>query len=198
MVQTWIIPKDTAPNVAIQTGKDRSVCGSCPLRPIETRGTDKPMCYVTSSGGMRMITNIWKSYQAGAIPHIRDTSDYILSGHQVRLGSYGEPTAVPLLTSHPYLFYASHIIGYTHRWRECDQDWQHYLMASVESEEERVRAKEMGWRTFRIRGNTDSVLRGEVVCPASLEGGRKLTCSECMHCDGQARLKHGDVVIIAH
>ncbi len=47
MWQTWIMRSDIEPHTAVKTGDDYSVCGECPLRPLNYKknGLPKP-CYV--------------------------------------------------------------------------------------------------------------------------------------------------------
>lgn len=58
-------------------------------------------------------------------------------------------------------------------------------MASVDTENEFEAARALGWRTFRVR-LTSALMPGEIVCPASQEGGHKTTCIDCRICSGHA------------
>ena len=71
-------------------------------------------------------------------------------------------------------------------------------MASADSEEDRILAKSLGFRTFRIRTKDEPVLKSEFVCPASEEGGKRKLCVECKACDGGVNTRKGDPVIIVH
>ena len=62
-------------------------------------------------------------------------------------------------------------------------------MASVESDEKiakllRSHAKA---RYFRVREPGAPLARGEMQCPASVEVGHRLTCSECGVCAGRSK-----------
>jgi hypothetical protein len=196
MVMTWIIRKDVAPHLALHSGQDESVCGQCPLRPFTAKGTGNPLCYASCSGGRAGIVNIYRSYEMGNIPTLLPSQSMeLLRGKKVRVGAYGDPAAIPYMRWAFLLHFTEATIGYTHQWRTCDGRFRNWLMASVDSEEERREAKEMGWRTFRIGSSRQT---GEVVCPGSVEAGRILTCSACLHCDGWRTERKSDVVIAPH
>lgn len=55
----------------------------------------------------------------------------------------------------------------------------------------------LGWRTFRVRGEHESLHVDEVICPASEEAEHSTTCLDCQLCRGQDR-KARSVAIIAH
>jgi hypothetical protein len=86
---------------------------------------------------------------------------------------------------------------YTHRWDRCDPFFKNISMASCDSEQDRIRAKADGWRTFRVRGGSEPMMPGEFVCPASAEGGKVADCATCRLCSGGAS-KAKDPVIFAH
>lgn len=198
-MQTWILRADVAPHEALHSGEDRSVCGDCPLRPLTAKGTGKPLCYATCSGGRGAIVNLWRSFDAGNIPEYRpDEAAEMLLGRQVRIGSYGDPAAIPLPVWESLIRKCAGAIGYTHQWRTCPPEYAALVMASVETPEGRKEARERGYRTFRIRQGGNPKLRDEVVCPGSAEAGKKLTCGACMACSGTASGRRSDIVIIAH
>src|SRR5690242_8647967 len=136
MVQTWIFRSDQEPNAALQSGEDASVCGDCPLRPITAKGTGGPICYATCSGGRAGIVNVYRSWAMGNIPLVAvEEAARLLSDKQVRLGSYGDPAAVPLPVWDAILEGASGWIGYTHQWdRPANMaGYRRFCMASVET-----------------------------------------------------------------
>ena len=122
----------------------------------------------------------------------------MLADRQVRIGSYGDPAAIPLSVWTDLLSQSAGSIGYTHQWRTCAPEYSALVMASVETPEGRAEAKARGYRTFRIRETEETKLPGEVVCPGSAEAGKKLTCGACMACDGRQTGRRSDIVIIAH
>ncbi len=199
MIQTWILREDVAPHDALHSGEDSSVCGDCVLRPFTAKGTGQPVCYASCSGGRAGIVNIWRSYEMGNIPLVSpEEAAELLRGRLVRLGSYGDPAAIPIGVWQRMLKSCAGSIGYTHQWRTCDPAWSRLVMASVETPEERVEAKRREWRTFRVKSEVGSKQIGEVVCPGSAEAGRKLNCGQCMACRGKEDGRQSDIVITAH
>ena len=70
-------------------------------------------------------------------------------------------------------------------------------MASVDNPEQAKRAQADGWRYFRVTNETAPKAKGEAVCPASEEAGKKLACADCLSCSGQTGQK-ASIVINAH
>lgn len=190
MIQTHILREDIAPTEAIKTGADVSICGTCPHRGD---GTGKGRtCYVNVGQGPLVV---WKAYKAGKYPLWDGTG---VNGRMVRLGTYGDPAAVPMHVWDALLRDADGHTGYTHQW-ETRPDLARYCMASADSTNDALRAQARGWRTFRVALPSDTRwMQGEVTCPASEEAGRKLTCIQCRACDGTNSNRRGTIVIQAH
>lgn len=187
MVQTWIMRADIEPHTALKTGDDSSVCGDCPHRPANGGA-----CYVTV---FQAPLAVYRAYKRGRYPKAQ-AGQY--TGRMVRIGSYGDPAAVPVEVWQDYTQGAAGVTGYTHQWRTADKRLADYCMASCDTPEERPQAKASGWRTFRVRLEVEQPQAGEVVCPASEEGGHKLTCDQCKACNGNLTNRRGDIVIMAH
>lgn len=195
LAQAWILRDRMNPYRALQTGKDASVCGDCPRR--HHLGGD---CYVSMKRGPH---NIYMAVKEGRA-HKLDLANppKRLIGRGLRLGAYGDPAAVPdyvweaVLTALRTPFW----VGYTHQWARPEaQVFRGLLMASVDSPQDAVRARKMGWRTFRVRGTEDPIDRAvEMVCPASVERNKLTDCAHCRACDGQASPKRPNVTIVAH
>jgi|VirMetMinimDraft_7_1064189.scaffolds.fasta_scaffold00786_15 hypothetical protein len=181
MIQTWILAQNEAPHTAVKSGNDAAVCGDCPARG--------KWCYVTTFQGPR---SIWESWKRGGYPLFSSDS---FAGKPVRFGAYGDPAAVPFEVWDAIGFQASMVTGYTHQWKTCDPLHKHYCMASVDTEAEALEARDRGWRTFRLGTKSR---RDEVICPASEEGGKKLTCMECGACNGTSQGRKSHIVIEAH
>lgn len=195
MLQTWILREDMAPQEAIKAGADYSICGDCKHRGESQRTRT---CYVLA---FQAPTTVWNAYHHGS--YLTDWNDKALAkvqGRPLRLGSYGDPTAVPadvwadlVMAVRP-----QKVAGYTHQWSRPEfQSFSCILMASVDTSEEREQAKALGWRTFRTRTPLESVETGEVICPASEEGGKLASCERCGLCAGQSS-KAKDPTIIVH
>ena len=80
---------DIHPQEALINGDDVSVCWTCLHRGVQTGHRD---CYVT----MHTVGQVFKQFKAGAYPAALNRRDYLRAGaYGVRLGSYGDPAAVP-------------------------------------------------------------------------------------------------------
>jgi len=192
MSQAWLMRADLDPLAALHRGLDRSVCGDCPGRGCTDSGTCRErFCYVNLSKAVRNVHRAWKRGNYDAPLSIVEA---VASYRPTRMGAYGEPTAIPLEAWDPALGKAGRT-GYTHRWRVADPRWKRFLMASVDTPAEQVEARNAGWRTFRVRLPSEPLMPGEVVCPASKEGGMRTTCERCLFCKGG---KGASVAIVAH
>ena len=181
MLQTWILRVDTPPHAAVREGLDVSVCGTCPL----ASGNG---CYVRVE---QAPLAVWKAYHAGRYPRLVGRSQVVrvltlaARGRKLRVGSYGDPAVPPAWVWHALIqgTQAPKRTGYTHAWvSPHEANLQQVCMASVHTADEAASAHALGYRTFRT--GDDGPLPGEIVCPATPEGGEKTTCAECGLCDG--------------
>jgi hypothetical protein len=204
MVQAYIIRADLHPVEASQTGADFSICGDCKHRgkyrllengaQIRIDGTRA--CYVQLGNGPSVV---FKSLQGGLYPDAEPADIApMLRGRQVRLGAYGDPVAIPYGAWLALLAYVAGVTGYTHQWAAYPEFAQ-WCMASVDSSLERVFAKALGFRTFRVAPSVGwEKEKGEGLCPASKQAGRKLTCIDCMACGGHSAPNKADMMIPDH
>ncbi len=205
MVQTYILRDDVSPCDALKSGADASICGDCKHRPALGGA-----CYVVVPQGP---TSVWKTYKRGAYPSLadvitpsnvygkRDNAVALLGkGRAVRLGTYGDPAAVPALVWEALTAECDKRTGYTHQWRtEAARDLRALCMASCDTPEEREEARAAGWRTFRVMLPDELVGEGEFACPASEEQGKRTTCAKCGACNGATRgTAQASPAIIAH
>lgn len=186
MLQTWILPRDIAPHEAVKTGQDAPVCGSCPF----ASGNG---CYVQIQNAP---LSVWRAYHVDRYAKVEpENLPHVFGGHKLRLGSYGDPAAVPFGIWESALTYVTRHTGYTHQWRTCDQRFAGILMASVERIQDVTRAEAKGWRTFYVSADGQPLPelltltepmsgRKIVTCPASAEGGHRTSCEDCGLCDG--------------
>ena len=208
MVQTYILRADVSPVEAVKSGADGSICGSgknaCPHRG-NGDGTGRT-CYVNVGQGPLAVWRAWKrgAYAeaieyAGLLFTSRDNgAPCIGKGRVVRLGTYGDPAAVPVHIWQAITRHAVGYTGYTHQWRSAPQ-LGGLCMASVDSEAQALEARAAGWRTFRVALPAHAKrMATESICPASAEAGKKLTCAACLACDGTAKDRRGSIVIKAH
>ena len=177
MIQTWILCADKPPIEANKCGDDLAVCGTCKHRHFRS-------CYVNLAHGPH---NIYKAWKKGSYTDM-DSSDPAISDlftdRYLRVGSYGEPTAVPAeiwqnLTKHTLGF-----VGYTHRWKTCNIDYREFCMASCDTEKEALDALSRDWRPFYVRQEGDEILPRFFSCPASKESGKVSNCQKCGGCKG--------------
>jgi hypothetical protein len=185
MAQTYILADNTDPIRAARSGADEAICGGCPHR-----GTDGKLgsCYVNLIQGP---LGVWRAVKSGTYPRFNRTKHLRLFRNRlVRLGTYGDPAAVPLNVWETILSAAAGWTGYTHQWRKCDPGFARFCMASVETATQAEKAKQLGYRTYRVRLEGDPLLPGEFQCPASAEEDYRLTCEECLACNGRKSSPH--------
>ena len=192
LVQTYILV-DTGerPTETLRSGNDDAICGDCKLRPVNSGA-----CYVVVRQG---ATKVWQRLQQGQYP-VLQPAQYagVFNGRMIRMGTYGDPAAVPISAWKPILRAAGSWIGYTHQWLlQSAEPLRKYCMASVDTAEEKAVANARGWRTYRVRLPDEHLLSKEGICPASEEADHKLTCLDCGACDG-ANGRHGNIAIILH
>src|SRR5262245_14208228 len=199
VVQTFILPAGPAsPLAALASGADAAVCGNCPHRPVVLPDGRRTLgsCYVNVGHAPLAV---WRAYRRGAYPHFRPRNHLrLFRGRQLRLGSYGDPAAVPLSVWELVCEVSAGWTGYTHRFRTCDPGYARYCMASCETVADRRLAIHLGYRTFRVRLPEQPLDEGECVCPASEEGGGRLTCAECRACSGSDGGRHASPCVVIH
>lgn len=202
MVQIYILRADQNPIQAAQRGDDVSICGYCPHRGrVEkdpTTGLRRNVgrsCYVTLFQGPRVV---WDAFSRGLYQEVTlAKARKLLARKTVRVGAYGDPGAVPLKVWKTALSQVSALNGYTHLWREHPQ-LAEFCMASCDSEVDRMLAKALGFRTYRVRGKDEPKLDGEGHCPAAKEMGKAVQCAQCMLCGGHRSKAKADITIAAH
>jgi len=198
MVQTYILRSDIEPTAAIKLGLDASICGNCRHRGD---GTGKGRtCYVNVGQGP---LGVYRAFKRGVYPELPDDISLtkalsaVGDGRAVRLGTYGDPAAVPASIWSDLVAYSDGHTGYTHQWR-TSPGLRGLCMASADSFDEEREAQQLGWRTFRVYlTDTEIPTPKTSLCPASAEAGKKLTCAQCLACGG-ADGRKGSIYIPAH
>ena len=142
MLQVWIMRADVNPIDAVNTGKDKSICGECPFRG----STKTRSCYVNV---VQAPLAIYKAYAAGKYETVDDIFEYARK-KLVRIGAYGDPAAIPAEVWVDLLGSSHSWTGYTHQWRQFPH-LKSIFMASCESLNGVRDARELGFRTFRVR-----------------------------------------------
>ena len=193
MIQTYIMRRDVHPMIARRMGDDFSVCGDCMHRELST-------CYVN----LRMVINVFYAYLDHSYKPFEAADIESFKGRSIRMGSYGDPAAVPYEVWDMLHKVGNKVTGYTHQWKRCDPRFKNICMASVDTIErfdvEYHKAREMGWRTFRLREDLEKnpLMPGEFICPASKEAGAKTTCEKCGSCGGLSVSTKKTPVIMLH
>ncbi len=214
MAQLSILRDDIRPDHANQLGLDKSICGACPLAGISRKLEGRELLKSMENGGTGYTASgrdcyvmihtaplqIWTPDRTRLYPDATDASLRSgIRGRSIRLGAYGDPVVLPLGILTQCVNASNGHTGYTHQWRDDrSQAYRGLVMASVESEQDASLAHSMGWRTFRVRRDSDSVMPNEVACPASPEGGNRKQCATCKACSGMSREGQASVVIVGH
>jgi hypothetical protein len=211
MLQTWILPRDVHPSRALDTGADASVCGRCPHRPqyacrdcgmiafAEERDASGACCLCGSRRLKRMRScyvrmqappSVWKAYKRGRYRRISDPRELAAlgAGRAVRLGSYGDPAAVPFRVWQAFTARSASHTGYTHQRDAAGFDTRllQLCMVSADRASDADEAHAMGARAFFVRPKGAPLPRGFGQCPAAAEAGRRVTCEACGLCGGSA------------
>jgi len=204
MVQTYIIRSDMDPMDAVKSGDDESVCGDCKHRPylIKTGASDSDPCYVQVAKSVKSVYNAFTRgrYAAPGIDYDVKLLPLLFEGLAFRIGTYGDPCAIPFQVWRAATLKALFDNGYTHQWMSPKfAAFKLLCMASVDSIEELYEAQSMGWRTFRVRGAHEPLDREvERPCPASKEAGKKTNCDKCKGCGGLGAKARISFAIISH
>ena len=197
MVQVGGILADVHPVEATKSGCDEALCGGCRLRP-KLHAEDKANGVEVSEHPCYVKT-IYKSAQRKAGIAQETTFEEAINalrGKDVRFGEYGNMSAFPREVLEPAFEAVVESGGnhtcYEHEWENPANQWlAKYAMASVHNEEERARAKALGWRTFRT-GETQ--LPGEMLCLYESKG---VQCVRCKLCSGN-QVNKRDIYIPSH
>jgi hypothetical protein len=192
MVQTYILADNgKSPVQSARDLDDAAICGDCPHR----RGMGGS-CYVNLGQGARAVLD---GVNRGIYPVAGADLAQLIAQRMVRLGTYGDPAAVPASVWENLLTTAAGSTGYTHQWRNAlGMAVRGFCMASADTEADRDLARSMGFRTFRVRTSDAPVMPGEFICPASAEAGKTKTCADCGACAGGTASRKADPVIVVH
>ena len=202
MLQTFIICKDTDPITASRRGEDYSICGNCVHRGVpnfqkNSGGADKRSCYVMLLG----VLSVYKAYKKGnyTLAQGHDTIAELGADREVRLGTYGDPSAVPSYVWDSLLSKSSGRTGYTHQHGVQGADIRTDLcMVSADTREQAEYHWSLGHRTFRVGKSIRDMVKGkEILCPASEEAGRRTNCKKCQLCSGNT-INAKNIFIPAH
>ena len=207
MSQVYILQADIDPITANRTGADYGICGNCPHRGVADPGKASGLavgrsCYVNIGQGPNQI---YKAYKRGLYqPATLDELTSIGEGQTIRIGAYGDPLAIPSHIIRALLSKSKGHTSYTHASGLLPDSTMSHSMISADTPEQATQAHNKGLRTFRViplkqwqEKGAKSLLKGEILCPASKEAGAKVTCSDCLLCSGQ-HTKAKSIAIPAH
>lgn len=203
MAQTYIIRSDIDPLLASKIGADYSICGNCKHRGTPTNDPNRKQainrtCYVKLFQG---VLAVYKSFMKGNYKVVNHHNDIQSLGENqvVRLGTYGDPSAVPSYIWNSLLSKAKKHTGYTHQSKIGSADVRaDQCMMSADSYEESKQFWSKGFRTFRVlQKNEELDKQNEVLCPASKEAGKRTTCEQCVLCSG-SNINAKSVAIYQH
>jgi hypothetical protein len=204
MIQTFILDATVDPLTASRTGRDASICGSCPHRGTPNnndkgQATDRT-CYVTLA---HAPLGKYKAYKKGVYGTKTATLKEIESFGSlqgVRLGTYGDPCAVNNEVWKALTSKALYSTAYTHA---AINPMPESIMTSTDNLKQSVDAWSRNERTFRVISHIDQLYkRREILCPASEESAAirnapRSTCASCKLCGG-ANVNAKSIAIVAH
>jgi hypothetical protein len=197
VVQTYILVDGMNPLDASKTGADFSICGTCAMRgEVTTDPTRKQAknrrCYVNLGQGVLIV---YKSFLRGVYAIADNISARKSIGRKrfVRVGTYGDPAAVPAAVWEDLLSEADTFTAYSHQsgWRPD------IAMQSADNHAQAIMHWQAGRRTFRVIADLGQLdKQNEALCPASKEAGRRVQCTACKLCKGSALAK--SIAIVEH
>ena len=197
VLQTYILRSDINPLEASKTGEDFSICGDCTMRGEVTTDPERKQakgrrCYVNLGQGVLIV---YKSFLRGIYPMANTQTGRNTLGHArfVRVGTYGDPAAVPSFVWTQLLADATTFTAYSHQsgWRPD------IAMQSADNKAQAIAHWKAGRRTFRVIADLGELDKAnEALCPASKEAGRRVQCTACKLCKGSSLGK--SIAIVEH
>jgi hypothetical protein len=195
VLQTYILVDGIPPLEASKNGADFSICGDCIMRGDTNKDPKRKQaknrrCYVNLGQGP---TIVYKSYLKGNYQPAFSSLAALGRNRFIRVGTYGDPGAVPNYVWDELLSEATTWTAYTHRknWRPdiAMQSADNYLQATMQWKQ--------GNRTFRVIADLGELdKKKEALCPASKEAGRRVQCTACKLCKGNSLAK--SIAIVEH
>lgn len=191
MLQTYIMRSDMNPLEASKLGEDGSICGNCRHRGIPTldptkKQAEKRSCYVVLGQGPLVV---FKAFLNGQYPDAQARRSAVGRGRMVRIGTYGDGSAVPDYVWDELLADAAGHTAYTHN----GGDPMRY-MVSADSFIEAQHAWRNNQRTFRVIKHVSDIVKGsEIECPST----RGVQCADCRLCSGSGT-QAKSIAIVVH
>ena len=199
VLQTYIMRSDISPLEASKTGQDFSICGDCKFRGEVTSDPKRKQaknrtCYVNLGQGP---TIVYKSFNRGVYPIANDHASRVELGKNrvVRLGTYGDPAAVPSHIWDELLSECISHLAYSHQ----SGFRPDITMQSADTLEQAQAHWAKRARTFRVIDSLDDIdPTNEILCPASKEAGRRVQCVKCQLCSGLTSNSKKSIAIVEH
>ena len=179
MLQTYLLNKSTLTSEPKIFG---AKCSACPMVSKCYVNHDKQSVRRTIK---KLLNGENTSYKFSSLQEVLP----LLRGQFVRLGTYGDPSALPIEDLKKITAASDGWTGYTHFFKEIDSDYSLYLMASVESLEGELLAHALGYLTFRVLLKEDETLEvsySSIQC-LNVENEKTLVtlqCVDCLICSG--------------
>ena len=174
LIQTYILDATRDPVTARKTGHDRNICGECPLKTANA-------CYVLLHQAPQVLFNHKHQFKS--------LKRSLLRNRAIRLGSYGDPAAIPIEIWDSIVPKCTAHTGYTHQWAKFPE-FKKYCQASVETLDQAKQAQVLGFKTYRVMLPNEKLADNETPCLYP-----KLQCIQCGLCDGTkknvAQVVHG-------
>ena len=199
VLQTYIIRSDMSPLEASKSGQDFSICANCVFRGIANSDPKRKQaknrkCYVNLGQGP---TIVYKSFNRGVYPIANDHASRVELGKNrvVRLGTYGDPAAVPSHIWDELLSECISHLAYSHQ----SGFRPDITMQSADTLDQAQAHWVKRARTFRVINTlADIDPTNEILCPASKEAGRRVQCVKCQLCSGLTSKSKKSIAIVEH
>jgi hypothetical protein len=138
--------------------------------------------------------SIYKAYKNGRYPNFNiELHGQYLANRKIRLGAYGDPSAIPFDINKTLTELAVSHTGYTHQiaHKKFDKRYIDICQISADTPKQALKYQSMGAKTFRVALPNDSLYDNEIECLADSKG---LNCIDCGLCDGQTK----NIAIMVH